>query len=676
MFVALVVAVGAVLSSSTGVLTAAADDGDLVFTSSPVPTIVYRAIVGMQTRVGALAWTPVPTTVTYQWFDDGVPIVGATDATYTPLASERGASLTVAATGALAGYAPLTETSAPQVVVGVPTTTGVTISGGALPGDIITSDVGTWTPANSVLKYVWFTGSSSGFSDTGPTYATTEADAGSSIYLEVDAYADGWWHTYARSNTITVGYDHIFTQSGFIRPDVMVGQTVIIYLNQWQPSWIVFSYQWMSDGSEIAGATSSTYVARPEDAGHKLSVTVTGTAPGLPPASITLGPTSPVKLAFLSTPPPIISGTPRLGETLTTSEPVWTPVGTTYSFGWSVGGSPQPNSGSAFTPTDPSFVGKTVTVSVVESSATSGPGVSTSTATRPIAPGIADVSHVKIGAAHLNETVTATTVGVPATAPIDYQWTIDGVVIPGAVSRTYLPQPSDYGKQLRVIASVAGGADGYLPSNGTSNAQTVRSGQFDVGGTIISGAPRVGSTLTATSVGWGVPGVHVRYEWFSSKDELMILSTSNSYTVRPSDLGQVIYGLSQASLAHYATFDGWIGDAVGPIGPGRFATAPTVTITGSASVGSALTAHHTSASPSTAVSYRYQWYSQSSASATPVAISRATGMNYTIPASQGGRILSVRVTASKSAYASSVGTSAETPTVIGLRPPASRTRVR
>lgn len=55
------------------------------------------------------AWTR-GTTFTYQWSADDVPIPGATAATFVPTGAQIGKHLSVAVTGALKGFAPITET--------------------------------------------------------------------------------------------------------------------------------------------------------------------------------------------------------------------------------------------------------------------------------------------------------------------------------------------------------------------------------------------------------------------------------------------------------------------------------------------------------------------------------------------------------------------------------------
>ncbi|CAQ02711.1 hypothetical protein CMS2636 [Clavibacter sepedonicus] len=76
------------------------------------PTVSGVLKVGQTLTAKAGAWTPQPVTVTYQWKRNGVAIPGATATTYSLVAADKGATITVATTGAKAGYPSLVKTSA------------------------------------------------------------------------------------------------------------------------------------------------------------------------------------------------------------------------------------------------------------------------------------------------------------------------------------------------------------------------------------------------------------------------------------------------------------------------------------------------------------------------------------------------------------------------------------
>jgi hypothetical protein len=75
------------------------------------PTVSGVLKVGQKLTAKAGAWTPLPVTVTYQWKRNGAAIPGATATTYTPVAVDKGATITVTTTGAKSGYPTVVKTS-------------------------------------------------------------------------------------------------------------------------------------------------------------------------------------------------------------------------------------------------------------------------------------------------------------------------------------------------------------------------------------------------------------------------------------------------------------------------------------------------------------------------------------------------------------------------------------
>ena len=80
---------------------------------APVPTVTPGGAptVGVPLTADTTGWA-AGTSFTYQWLIDGTPVPGATSATYTPTADAVGFTVTVKVTGTLAGFNPVTQTSA------------------------------------------------------------------------------------------------------------------------------------------------------------------------------------------------------------------------------------------------------------------------------------------------------------------------------------------------------------------------------------------------------------------------------------------------------------------------------------------------------------------------------------------------------------------------------------
>ncbi len=117
-----------------------------------------------------------------------------------------------------------------------------------------------------------------------------------------------------------------------------VGKKLTASAGSWQPAGTRLGYQWLRDGKTIAKANANAYVPTATDAGRRLSVRVTGTLPGYTSASATSAQTSAVARGRLSAPTPKISGTAKVGRTLTAKPGVWRPAGVKLSYQWYAGG--------------------------------------------------------------------------------------------------------------------------------------------------------------------------------------------------------------------------------------------------------------------------------------------------------------------------------------------------
>jgi hypothetical protein len=116
-----------------------------------------------------------------------------------------------------------------------------------------------------------------------------------------------------------------------------VGTMLSADAGTWTPATTVKSFAWLRDGAPIPGATGASYVATATDRGHRLTVRVTGTATGYNPASATSAATAPVSAGILKqTPKPKVSGTPRIGRTLTAKPGSWD-AGVRLKYQWFAG---------------------------------------------------------------------------------------------------------------------------------------------------------------------------------------------------------------------------------------------------------------------------------------------------------------------------------------------------
>ena len=123
-----------------------------------------------------------------------------------------------------------------------------------------------------------------------------------------------------------------------------VGETLTAGNGTWSNSPTSYAYQWLRCNAggnscvSVANGTQKTYTLVGADAAHTMRVRVTATnADGS--TSAESAQTDPVAPATSSAAPkntdrPIISGTPRVGQTLTADEGSWSGNPTGYSFQW------------------------------------------------------------------------------------------------------------------------------------------------------------------------------------------------------------------------------------------------------------------------------------------------------------------------------------------------------
>ena len=117
-----------------------------------------------------------------------------------------------------------------------------------------------------------------------------------------------------------------------------VGKVLTSSPGLWYPATTTLTRQWLRDGAPIAGATASSYLVRPGDVGHRLSLRVRGTAPSFTQSTAVSALTAKaIKGVLTLTPRPTISGTPAVGRKLTAHPGTWN-AGVTLRYRWLANG--------------------------------------------------------------------------------------------------------------------------------------------------------------------------------------------------------------------------------------------------------------------------------------------------------------------------------------------------
>ncbi len=93
-------------------------------------------------------------------------------------------------------------------------------------------------------------------------------------------------------------YDGVQPQalrSPMVRGRTTVGATLTGTPGTWDKDGLTFAYQWLRDGTPVAGATGKTLRLTSADVGHRMAIQVTANSPGASPGSATSDATTRVK---------------------------------------------------------------------------------------------------------------------------------------------------------------------------------------------------------------------------------------------------------------------------------------------------------------------------------------------------------------------------------------------
>jgi hypothetical protein len=122
-----------------------------------------------------------------------------------------------------------------------------------------------------------------------------------------------WGKTY----TLNTGWIWSRTPVPGISGTPQVGRTLTAVPGTWSPTPEVLAFQWFRSGTAIPGATGNTYTLLAADYGKTITLKVTGSKAGYPSTARTSTATTAVAAAPLTAPVPTITGTARVGSTLT-----------------------------------------------------------------------------------------------------------------------------------------------------------------------------------------------------------------------------------------------------------------------------------------------------------------------------------------------------------------------
>ena len=321
---------------------------------------------------------------------------------------------------------------------------------------------------------------------------------------------------------------------------------------------VSYSYQWIAGGSDIDGATGSSYTLTSSEQGQTVQVRVTFTDDAHNAESLTsvAMETVAAKPNTAATGEPTISGTPQVEQTLTADTSAIADedglTNVSYSYQWIAGGSDIDGAtGSSYTLTS-SEQGQTVQVRVTFTDDAHNAESLTSEATVAVAakPNSAPTGLPTIsGMPQVEQTLTADTSAIAdedglTNVSYSYQWTAGGSDIDGATGSSYTPTSSEQGQTVQVRVTFTDDADNAesLTSEATV-AVAAKTNTAPTGLPTISGTPQVEQTLTADTSAIadedGLTNVSYSYQWIAGGSDIDG-ATGSSYTLTSSEQGQTV----------------------------------------------------------------------------------------------------------------------------------------
>ena len=165
----------------------------------------------------------------------------------------------------------LTTSNAPPVLSASPT-----IAGSPAVGQTLSCSQGVWFNSPTSYTYQWLRDGTVISGATSSTYVVVSGDLGHSISCTVTA-TNAFGSTPATSNAVLIAALPVNTAAPVISGSLTVGSTLSCTQGTWSNSPTSYAYQWQRGGTNISGATSSTYVTVTADGGTSVGCLVTAT---------------------------------------------------------------------------------------------------------------------------------------------------------------------------------------------------------------------------------------------------------------------------------------------------------------------------------------------------------------------------------------------------------------
>jgi hypothetical protein len=348
------------------------------------------------------------------------------------------------------------------------------------------------------------------------------------------------------------------------------GQTLTASTGTWSPSATSYAYQWQwalagsSQWHNTAGATSATFVPGTGALGLKLRVQITAANAGGQGASTSAAVGPIASGAPANTTAPTVSGTFRVGQTLTATAGSWSPTASSFTYQWQR----STNSGSTWT----NILGATAARYVTTMADANADlrvlvagmnlyGAGHATAAAPVGPVSGTPYSVSVpvvtGTPRQGQPLTASTgVWSPGGTSYQYQWqrlsSGSWVSVAGATAATYWPGAAALGEQIRVQVTAVNPYGQVTVNSGATGAVT-SGAPANTSAPVISGSAIHGQPLVVTQGLWNAAVASIGYQWQRSTDGgaswVAVPDTTATYTPTVGDVNAKLRALVSATNA-------------------------------------------------------------------------------------------------------------------------------
>jgi hypothetical protein len=591
----------------------------------------------------------------YQWRRNGANIVGGTGSTYTLGDADVGSRISVQVSytdGHGTNESVTSAQTAPVVNVndapnGVPV-----ITGAATEDQTLTADPSGISDADGVgvMSYQWLRNGGNIAGGTGSTYTLGDADVGSRISVQV-SYTDGHGTNESVTSAQTAPVVNVNDAPNGV--PVITGAATEDQTLTADPSGIndadgvgVMSYQWLRNGGNIGGATTSTYTLVAVDVGTQISVQVSYTDGHGTNESVTSATVTPVaNVNSIPVGVPTISGTAAEDQTLMADVSGISDADGlgAFTYLWLRNGATIAGATNSSYTLGDADVGSQIRVQVFY---TDGQGTAESVTSAQTAP-VANVNDAPAGVPLITgtvteaQTLTANTGGISDADGLGafcYQWLRNGAGITGATGSIYTLGVADVGTRISVTVSYT---DGHGTNESVTSAQTLlvaNVNDMPTGVPVITGAATEDQALAADTSGISdADGLGVfSYQWLRNGAGIAG-GTGSTYTLGDSDVGARI-SVQVSYTDGHGTVESVTSAQSAAVGNVNDAPAGAPAITGTATEDQTLTADVSGISDADGLgAFTYQWLRNGAT------IAGATNSSYTLGDADVGSQIRVQV---------------------------------